>query len=196
MDPSAIRELKKVLRARASQKFKEIEYDDDMLGIMRSVRSIACHLRRDRIIRNKISDFPHEVTVIFVSRDTRDIVRREDQNVLLINTSCIFAIKNDIFQASMCHVAKMPYDFDIFDPINKKKTLVSETRTAIYSYAHGDEINAERFFPKRNKAPNTNRRYLDIKLVFQFDKSDIRVEEYLDIMAEYKDVSNGRLGWQ
>jgi len=196
MNPSVIRELRKIVQARASQKFEEIEYDDDMFGVMRSVRSIASHLRRKKIIRNKISDFPHEVTVMFVSRDTRDICRVGDQNMLMINTSCIFAIKNDIFQTNMCHVAKMPYDFDMFDPINKKKTLVSETRTAIYSYAHGDEINAEKFFPKKNKAPNTNRRYLDIRLIFQFDKSDIRVEEYLDIMAEYKDVSNGRLGWQ
>jgi hypothetical protein len=164
-----------------------------MVGVMRSVRSIAHRLRRERIVQKKnVTDLANDVSVLFISRNIRDIRQIGDQNVLLMTTICVFAVKNDVFQANMCHSTTMPTDFDMFDPINSKKTLVSKTDTVIYSYSHGDEINIDSFFPRKNSAPNTNRRYLDIKLVFQFDKSDVRVEEYLDIIAEYKDIANGK----
>ena len=124
-------------------------------------------------------------------RDVRDIRQIDDQNVLLMTTICIFAVQNDVFQVSMRHSATMPTTFDMHDPRNGKKTLMSKTETTVYSYKHGDDIDAGEFFPKRNVAPNTDRRYLDARLVFQFNKSDVRVEEYLDIIAESNDVLSG-----
>jgi hypothetical protein len=191
MDPWLSRNLKKAVLASVSRDVSNISYDDDMFDVMKAMRNIANRMRRGKIVSEN-SKIHHDVNIIFMSRSVKDVRQVDDQNkMMLMTTICVFSVKNDVFQASMCHSATMPITFDMHDPRNSKKTLVSETETVVYSYKHGDEIDAGEFFPKRNVAPKTDRRYLDAMLVFQFNKSDVRVEEYLDIIAEHNDVRSG-----
>jgi hypothetical protein len=189
MDPWLSRNLKKAVLANVSRDVSKTSYDDTF-GVMKAMRAIANRMRRGKIV-DKNSQPHHDVNVIFMCRDVRDIRQIDDQKILLMTTICVFAVLNDVFQVSMRHSATMPATFDMHDPRNGKKTLMSKTETTVYSYNHGDEIDTGEFFPKRNVAPNTDRRYLDACLVFQFNKSDIRVEEYLDIIIESNDVLSG-----